>query len=255
MAVIASTATGNWSAGATWVGGVAPGSSDTGKIMPTHVVTYDAAAAVCEGFTIAGGELVLDKDFVFEDIASAVMEFEDDATGVITTNATKTTPRIFKSENTNPTNKWTIDMEDIVGKDARDLDFSYCEFQGNYFYLGNNDAFILFNTGDLEDPLISRVIPATRDIQNTEHDILGRPKGGRVYPERVSARVIVVSGRAEIDNYIQDQIEAIIATKKRIALFTDRSHFAKAWIDRYRVDAAKGRYNLFSIIVREDSNE
>lgn len=40
MATIASTASGNWGTGATWTGGVVPGTADTATI--NHVVTLDA---------------------------------------------------------------------------------------------------------------------------------------------------------------------------------------------------------------------
>lgn len=44
MATIASAAAGNWNVGATWTGGVVPGTSDTATI--NHAVTLDANASV-----------------------------------------------------------------------------------------------------------------------------------------------------------------------------------------------------------------
>lgn len=50
MAVITSTTTGNFSAGATWVGGVAPVDADSFVIATGHTVTYNVSTPVTNGF-------------------------------------------------------------------------------------------------------------------------------------------------------------------------------------------------------------
>ena len=50
MATITSTTSGNFSAGATWVGGVAPVDNDSFIIAAGHTVTYDVATPVTTGF-------------------------------------------------------------------------------------------------------------------------------------------------------------------------------------------------------------
>jgi hypothetical protein len=58
MANIQSAGTGVFGTGATWVGGVAPGVSDTYEIMDGHVVTINANATVASGAIRGSGRLV-----------------------------------------------------------------------------------------------------------------------------------------------------------------------------------------------------
>jgi len=55
LAAISSTATGNWSAGGTWVGGVPPGAGDDATILNTHIVTVDADPTVDNVTVDSGG--------------------------------------------------------------------------------------------------------------------------------------------------------------------------------------------------------
>ncbi|MCH7534245.1 MAG: hypothetical protein IH948_00580, partial [Bacteroidetes bacterium] len=52
-----SATSGNWTAGATWTGGVAPGVDDLVEISAGHTVTMDGNPAACYGLTIKGSAL------------------------------------------------------------------------------------------------------------------------------------------------------------------------------------------------------
>lgn len=257
MATLLSNGTGggNWSSGSSWALGSPPGATDYGSTEVGDTITYNAPSTDCLGWILNGGTLVLSKAFSFSDLPNALATIKAVATGVLTTNGSKTTPRVFESENTPPTNKWGMAYEDIVGADARSLDFSYCEFIGNTYFIGNDDASIAnLNLGGSTDPLVVRTIPLRHDILLDEHGIDGRTEGGRVYPRAVSARIATVIGVAHVDNFLEDQIKAIIDTKKRIAMFTNRVHVAKCWIARYNLGEERGVYRPFSITVKEDTN-
>jgi hypothetical protein len=59
MAVITSAASGNFSAGATWVGGVVPGPSDNARVNTGHIVTIDTNTTVIDIQAITTGRFTM----------------------------------------------------------------------------------------------------------------------------------------------------------------------------------------------------
>lgn len=71
MATITSAATGNWSAGATWVGGIAPTTGDNAVISSGHVVTVDGNVTI--GNDTATAAITINGTLKFSRITSHVL--------------------------------------------------------------------------------------------------------------------------------------------------------------------------------------
>lgn len=248
MATITSTQAGNYSATTTWVGGVVPGDADAAVVV--HAVVFDAADQVTTILIKSDGKLTQNADITFTDSSGCGLTIEDD--GNFENNGTAASPRtITSASGDTPTYKWAISVEDVVGADSRTLDFTYCEFVGFKPYLGNDDNYIEFNTGDDTDPIINGVTPPGAQPTIVEHEIPGRA-AGRVYRRGAKARVMTISGTCELDDFIPQQLQDMDAAKKRISLFTRHHHLPKCRLEPPSFGQSFGTHLPFSITVRED---
>jgi len=109
MAVRTSNATGDWSAGGTWVGGVAPTSADDAVIASPHVVTIDNTTCVCNSFAInSGGTLQASTT------ASSKLTVENGGSGggtfnaILTADVTKTFDLVLNNVGTASDTQWTL---------------------------------------------------------------------------------------------------------------------------------------------------
>lgn len=248
MATITSQATGNWSAGGTWVGGVVPGDNDNAVIAAAHTVTLDVADQ-CLSLTV-NGSFVQNAHLTFTDASGCGLTIT--TTGNYTSNGSTSTPRLIKSASAAPTYPWDMLVHDVVGADSRSLNFNYVEFQGNEFFLGNETYYQNFNGNQTYDPLITHVTPTGRSPRLSEHEIFGRSTG-RVYHRSIGAKSVTINGVVRKEAQLRVAIESIITSKQRISLFTRFYHLPKCRIERepqYRDRG--GLYEEFTISVRED---
>ena len=249
MAAISSTQNGNYSTGATWVGGVAPVTTDDATVL--HDVTVTGGTAAAKTITVkTNGELIQEDTIEFDDTAGAGLTIEDD--GNYSNNGSASSPVTIQSAGGDtPTNRWDINVEDVVGTDSRTLGFTYVEFVGGLFYLGNDNNSIDFNGGADDDPIITMVSPPAPLPRIVEHDIDGRD-AGRVYPRGRSARVITLSGTTRHDSWVPQQLDDMEKAGLRISFFSRHYHFPRCRIEQVSFPQSIGTYLVFTITVRED---
>src|SRR3990167_9248017 len=112
MATIASTATGNWSAGGTWAGGVAPVAGDVAQIALGHVITVDDLSRACLRVELTGTltASLAGVKLTFDDAANAGVKFMA-STGTLTDSITPNSGAhqwiLTSAGGEAPTNKWS----------------------------------------------------------------------------------------------------------------------------------------------------
>jgi len=221
LATINSTQAGNWTTGATWVGGVAPGAPDIGACK--HAVIVNQAITIL-GFQIDGGSLAINHDITFSDAAGAGFSIKATTLGAITSNGTAAAPRQLKSASTSPTNPWTITYYcQATIPDDRSIDFSFCEFIGNLWYLGNSSNYINFNASGTTSPFITITPPFGRAPILDNIKIEGRMRS-RIYQSGCWAGALPVTGRAPWSSYMWQTLLDLMESKERFAFFSKYVH-------------------------------
>jgi len=248
MATVTSANDGDWDTAGTWDSGV-PGDNDD-VVINGHDVGFDVADQ-CKSLTVKGdGKFTLEEDLTFTDASGAGLTIEDD--GNFDTDATASTPRKIKSASSTPTNKWSISVEDVVGTDSRTLNFDYVKFEGNKFYLGNDDYNVEMNTGSEDDPIVSAVTPPLRVPRLVEHEVEDRDYG-RVYRAGASAAVLTITGTCKATSWLALYLDQMEKSGKRISFFSQRYHLPRCRVERPSfVPTAGGFYEHFTVTLRQD---
>jgi hypothetical protein len=221
--------------------GAYPGTGDKGKV-PVGFKISGASSPQVRELRIAGGEYEFGSEFILDDVVDALLIIEDDATSKVSNLGTYSSPCVIRSANAVPVYPFTVRIEDIIGEDARSLDFDYCEFRGNYPCLGNDGYVIDFNGASNTYPKLAPPPPWFRDPITEEHTIDGRD-GGRVYDRGSRAGVVALRGYAYAESYFDVRIRQMKASGQRLSFVCERTVLPKCKISRVsavRKDGAVG---------------
>jgi len=257
MAAIHSNGTGGgtFSVGASWSGGVVPGTGDTAYIDAGDTITLTDSRQLKQLY-LNGGSFVLNYDLLLDDASGAGINIGSTNSGGFSSNGAYGSPRAIKSASSNPdqpTNPWSIQYQYVIGQDDRSLNFDYVEFKGNKHYLGNTNYQIYLNDSTDPDkitaPFISAPMPGSGLLEN--------PVPGRgssiVYPRSVTACRMSLSGDYRKDSHFSTILKLLIRSKTRIAFFSKFYHMPKCYIDGSPTITPKGGlYNGYSINLVED---
>lgn len=254
MATINSAGSGNWHTGATWVGGVAPGTGDTANIMNGHTVTV---AAPILGITkiIVYGNMVMNDDITMDSSDGCYIWVTDN--GTWTSNATPGTPRIInQGAGGAATAQWYFVVKNSANAVWRNIDLSNIVMSRNRWWIGRTSTTgedLSFNVLSEDGiKLMLRPSPITRDISYIEHNIDGRGTG-RLYPRSKSAGRCTVRGFIRVGNaqYI-GILENLKSLNQRVSLTTDIIHMGQARVESLRWGEPRGSYLPFYITLVED---
>jgi len=249
-----SAKTGDWHTGDTWVGGVAPGNNDGGRINVGHVVTVAAGHPVqALGWNLNGGGIVFNDDFTYTDAPGAAGSINPVSTCSVTNNGTPSSPRTMKSSSNNPTYPWCIIVGELTTFDPRTLNFECIHMKGSQWVIGNATNYVLFNVAGGSGSWALVVPPMSRDPINIEHPIDQRPYS-RIYSRGAHAGTVPITGYMPWASWQWVTLAALQASGARFSVFTERVHIPKARFDgkiRFMPKAGDPKVD-FSVSIVED---
>jgi len=257
-ATITSAASGAWSAGATWVGGVKPGIDDYAEIAAAHNV-YVNTAESCAGLNVigafrmsAGGTLTIKDAAGTHAEGTAHILVSDAATSFFYSQGTKASPALIKSASTTPTYPIRMIIKNAANPDARTLTFDFMELRNFAPSIGNHTNYLFFNTGDVtNDGVIKHPTPIQRD-QKLENIYCEGRSYSRVFPEGGHAGVLELTGIIPWTGYSWQTLVDMRDARTRISYIGQFCTMPKALIESLRFGDKDGPYLPFSLTLVED---
>ncbi len=253
MATINSAGTGDWHNGATWVGGVAPGTGDSAVILNTHTVTVAVDLSAIYRITVnAGGSLVVNANITMDDASGAYIIIYENASSVFSTNATPSAPRYISSAGgVTPTYPWYFGFYKYGNGPRASINLDNVIMSGNTWYLGTHltNLYVQFNTTATR--VMLRPTPVSRDWSYNEHVIDGRSKG-RIYRRGASAGRVTLRGYVSVSGNYWMMMENMKSSGRRVGLTTDIIHMPQAWVESLRWGEPKGNNLPFTMVLVED---
>lgn len=253
-----SAGTGNWSEAGTWTSGV-PDIDDQVLIQGGHTVTLNANGS-CADLHVAGGVLAFTagytltiKDAAGTHATGEHIRIADDSGTGWNSNGTAASPAVIASASASPTYRVKTLIEDIpdTSLDSRTMDFSYMEFRGSAFSIGNDASYVFFNTGDVStDGVLTIPPPMSRPQRMNSAFIPGRDYG-RVTRLGGDAGALRLNGIIPYASFKWQTLNDMCDDGTPVSLVSQYVHIPRAYIEDLTFGAARGPYVSFTITLTE----
>jgi hypothetical protein len=234
-----SAATGNYNTAGTWSPSGVPTYDDDVHVKVGHTVTVDAASLACNTMTVEnGGALDLDYDFYVKTSMNIY------ANASLTHNGTQTAPRTIFKYGTSPT-YWFLLLRKET-KQTRTVNARYLRLSGAATLIGNEDAYLLFNTGANSTPALPGISLPAKDATYNEHEIPGRTQSRR-YKRGHGATVVECSGSSPRTSFYADALETMKESESAICLTSEWAILERCDIERSSYPAGDGLFHNINL--------